>query len=39
MFVSGDSATATADDENSDDDWTFTLERDPTGEWRISALG
>ena len=32
------SATATADDEGGEDDWTFTLARDPRGEWRICGV-
>jgi hypothetical protein len=38
LIVTGESATAIADDENQSDDWRFDLRRTSEGEWRIEGL-
>jgi hypothetical protein len=36
--VAGDEATAWADDENRHDDWVFHMQRNGTGDWRITEI-
>jgi hypothetical protein len=38
MDVAGDEATAWADDENRHDDWVFHMQRNGTGDWRITEI-